>query len=57
MHLSDPSRDTVSKGSTANGSLSSEASQTDDCDFYCEGWFSRGDSPKRSTYSRSYREV
>ena len=57
MHLSDPSRDTVSKGSTANGSLSSEASQTDDCDFYCEGWFSKGDSPKRSTYPRSYREV
>ena len=36
MHMSDPSRDKVSKGSTASGSLSSEASRTDDCNCYCE---------------------
>ena len=57
MHLSDPSRDTVSKGSTANGSLSSAASRVVDCDFYCEGWFLRGGSPKRSACLRSCREV
>ena len=34
MRLSDLSRDTVSKGSTANGSLSSAASQAVDCDCY-----------------------
>ena len=57
MNLSVPSRDTTSKGSTANGSLSFEASRADDCDCYCEGWFSGGGSLERSACSRSYREV
>ena len=57
MNLYDLSRDTASKGSAANGSLSSEASQADDCDCYCEGWFSEGGSPKRLACPRSYREV
>ena len=46
MHLSDPSRDMISRGSTANGSLSFEASRTDDYDFYCGGWSARGGSPE-----------
>ena len=52
MHLSDASRDTVSKGSTANGSLSSEAGRTDDCDCYCECWSLRGGSLEQSVYAR-----
>ena len=35
MHLSDPSRDKVSKGSTANDSLSSGEGRADDCNCYC----------------------
>ena len=57
MNLSGLSRDTTSKGSAANGSLSSEASRADDCDCYYEGWFSGGGSPERSACPRSYREV
>ena len=47
-HMSDPSRDTVSKGSMANDSLSSEAGRTGDCNCYYGGWSSRGGSPERS---------
>ena len=57
MHLFDPSRDTVSKGSTADGSLSSATSRAIDCDCYCEGWFSRGGSMERSDCPRSCTEV
>ena len=57
MDVSDPSRDTVSKGSTANGSLSSKASWADDCDCYCQGWLSRGGSPERLACPLSCREV
>ena len=57
MNLSVSPRDTASKGSTANGSLSSEASRVDDCDCYCEGWFLGGGSPERSVCPRSCREV
>ena len=57
MNLSNLPRDTASKGSAANGSLSSEASRADKCDFYCEGWFSEGGSPERSSCLRSCREV
>ena len=53
MHLFDPSRDTVSKGSTANGSLSSEAGRTDDCDCYCGGWSARAGSPEQLVCARS----
>ena len=56
MHLSDPSRDTVSKGSTANGSLSSEVGRKDDCDCYCRGWSSRGSSPEQSVCALSRSE-
>ena len=49
MHLSDPSRDKVSKGSMANGSLSSRAGRTDDCNCYCGGWFARDASLEMST--------
>ena len=56
MHLSDPSRDTVSKGSTANGSLSSEVGRKDDCDCYCGGWSSRGSSPEQSVCALSRSE-
>ena len=57
MNLSGLSRDMASKGSTANGSLSFGASRVDDCDCYCEGWFSRGGFLERSVCPRSYREV
>ena len=57
MNLSGLSRDTASKGSAAKGSLSSEANRANDCDCYCEGWFSGGGSPGRSACPRSYREV
>ena len=57
MNLSIPSRDTASKGSKANDSLSSETSRADDCDCYCESWFSGGGSPKRSAFPRSCRKV
>ena len=57
MNLSDPSRDTASKGSAANDSLSSEASRADDCDCYCEGWFFGGGLPERSACPRSRKEV
>ena len=55
MHLSDLSRDTVSKGSTANGSLSSGAGRTDGCDCYCGVWPLRGGSPQQwvCAHSRS----
>ena len=56
MHMFEPSRDTISKGSTANGSLSSEAARTGVCNFYCGGWPSRGGSPERSIYVRSRSE-
>ena len=56
MHLSGPSRDVVSKGSTASGSLSSEAGRADDCDCYCRGWSSMGGSAKHSLRSRSRSE-
>ena len=48
MHLSDPLRDKVSKGSTANGSLSSGAGQTDDRNCYCGGWSARDSSSEMS---------
>ena len=48
MHMSDPSRDKVSKGSTTNGSLSSEADRKDECNCYCEGWSARAASPEIS---------
>ena len=57
MNLSVPPRDTTSKGSTANGSLSSEASWADDCDCYCEGLFLGGGYPEQSVCPRSCREV
>ena len=57
MNLSDLSRDTTSKGSTANGSLSSEESRADDSDCYCEGWCSEGGPPERLACPRSCREV
>ena len=57
MNLSVPSRDMASKGSTANGSLSSEKIRADDCDCYYEGWFLGGGSPERSACPRSCREV
>ena len=41
MHMSDLSRGVVSKGSSANGSLSSKAGRGDDCDCYCRGSSSR----------------
>ena len=56
MHLSGPSRDVVSKGSTASGSLSSDAGRADDCDCYCEGWFSMGGSAEHSLRLRSHSE-
>ena len=56
MHLSDQSRGVVSKGSTANGSLSSKGGRGDDCDFYCRGWFSKDGSREHSPYSRSFIE-
>ena len=56
MHISCPSRDVVSKGSTANGSLSSKAGQGDDCDLFCRGQSSRvahgSTSPVHSPLSR-----
>ena len=48
MHMSDPSRDKVSKRSTANDSLSSGASWTDDCNCFCGGWSVRDASPEMS---------
>ena len=57
MNLFDLSRDTASKGSVANDSLSSEVSRADDCDCYCEGWFSGGGPPERSACPHSCREV
>ena len=57
MNLSVPSRDTASKGSTANDSLAFEASRVGDCDCYYEGWFLGGDSLERSACSRSCKEV
>ena len=56
MHLSDPSKDTVSKGSTANDSLSSEVGRTNDCNCYCGAWSARGDSSERSVCARSLSE-
>ena len=56
MHLSDPSRDTVFKGSTANGSLSSEVGRTDDCDCYYGGWSARGGSLEQLVCARSRSE-
>ena len=55
MHLSDPSRDVVSKGSTTSGSLSSEAGRTHDCDCYCGGWSSMGGLAEHSLRSRVVR--
>ena len=49
MHMSDPSRDKVSMGSMANGSLSSGADRKDDCNCYCGGWFVRAASPEISS--------
>ena len=46
MHMSDPSREKVSKGSTANDSLFSGAGWTDDCNCYSGGWSTRGASPE-----------
>ena len=57
MNMSDLLRDTTSKGSAANDSLSPEASRTDDCDCYYEGWFFGGGSPEQSACLRSCREV
>ena len=57
MNLSNLSRDTASKGSIANGSLSSEESRADDSDCYYEGWFSGGGSLERLACPRSCREV
>ena len=48
MHLSDPSRDKVSKGSTTNDSLSFGPGRPDDCNCYCEGWSTRVASPEMS---------
>ena len=48
MHMSDPSRDKVSKGSTANGSLYSGAGRKDDYNCYCGGWSVRDASPEIS---------
>ena len=56
MHLSDPSRDSVSKESTANASLSSEAGRMDDYDCYYGGWSSRGGSPEQSVCAHSRSE-
>ena len=56
MHLSDPSRVTVSKGSTTNDSLSSKAGRTDDYDCYCGGWSSRGGSLEQLVCARSHSE-
>ena len=57
MNLSDLLRDTASKGSAANDSLSFEVSQVDDCDCYCEGWFFGVGSLERSSCPCSCREV
>ena len=56
MHMSGPSMDTVSKGSTENDSLSSEAGRMDACDCYCGGWSLRGGSTKQSVCARSRSE-
>ena len=56
MHLSDPSRDTVSKGSTANDSLSSKVGRTDNFDCYCGGRSSRCGSLEQSVCARSRNE-
>ena len=48
MHMSDLSRDKVSKGSTDSGSLSSGKGRTYDCNCYCGGWSARGASPEMS---------
>ena len=39
------------------GGVSSGVSRADDCDFYCEGWFSRGGSPDRLACPYSCKEV
>ena len=56
MHLSDLSRDTVSRGSMANDSLPSEAGRRDDCDCYCRGWSMRGGSSGQWVCARSRNE-
>ena len=50
--MSDPSRDTVSRGSTTIGSLSSEAGRTDDCNCYC-GAGLQGVVPRRGRFARA----
>ena len=52
MRLSDSSRDTVSKGSTASGSLSCEVGRANDCDYYYGDWSSRDGSPVQSVCVR-----
>ena len=56
MHLSVPSRDMTSKGTTAKDSLSSEAGRTDDCDCYCGDWLSRDGSPEQLDCALSRNE-
>ena len=56
MHLSGPSRDVVSKGSTANGSLSLKAGRAENYDCYYGGWSSMGGLTEHSLGSLSRSE-